>query len=140
MYSKISSLIPLLTLLATLRGVSSLPAAGPNNPNLPAGFYYNPEDWKHGSLDFFNETTCSGQEMIPTGPIPFNTTDCIKVDPASPHMFLKFGEHCKGIHFYSDDSCKDETKMVNRPEKIPRVGGVCVHVEGWKLGSAKRMP
>ncbi|KAL8748794.1 MAG: hypothetical protein Q9184_007089 [Pyrenodesmia sp. 2 TL-2023] len=119
MYSNTLSLTGLLALLATLRGVSSLPTGGPSNPNLPANFYYNPEDWTHGSMDFFNETTCSGQEMIPTGPIPFNTTDCIKVDPASPHMFLKFGEHCKGITFFSDDSCKEESNLVERPEEIP---------------------
>ncbi|KAL8920501.1 MAG: hypothetical protein Q9208_006251 [Pyrenodesmia sp. 3 TL-2023] len=119
MYSTTLSITGLLTLLTTLRGVSSLPAGGSHNPNLPANFYYNPEDWTHGSMDFFNETTCSGQEMIPTGPIPFNTTDCIKVQPASPHMMLKFGEHCKGITFFSDDNCEEESKMVERPEEIP---------------------
>ncbi|KAL8803947.1 MAG: hypothetical protein Q9200_006017 [Gallowayella weberi] len=111
MHIRITSLAVLFSILSNIHNTSALPGK--------AAFAYakadNSQPWV--ALDFFDQSTCSGIEMIDR-PLHLSSA-CQKFSPPSNFMAILWPKAPKKITLYADDNCKDIIRDFTTPPTPP---------------------
>lgn len=114
------SLTLLLGTLSALSSVTSLPTPS-DAVTVPEALQNHGDVYPVGSIDFFDRSTCSNQEMIPTGPIFLKDDSCKKFTPPSSYTYLGWSEAFTKIPYTQTTTAPTRLSVFARHLRLCRV-------------------